>query len=256
MGKLDKKVAIITGGGTGIGRTISLTFANEGAKVVVGSRNIANLAEVVKEIKLLRRQSLAIATDVGVKQQVENMVDQTMHEFGRIDILVNNAGILHATGIMDTSEEVWDEVMDINLKGVFLCTQAVAKYMIKQQDGKIINIASISGRGGGLDDGPSYCTSKAGVIQLTQNAAFELGPYGINVNCIAPGLIVTPMVYGGGRTREEVQAYLEGRKSAAVLGRLGEPEDIAKVALFLASEDSSFICGQTIPVDGGRTNRM
>ncbi len=256
MGKLDKKVAIITGGGTGIGRTISLTFANEGAKVVVGSRNIANLAEVVKEIKLLRRQSLAIATDVGVKQQVENMVDQTMHEFGRIDILVNNAGILRATGIMDTSEEVWDEVMDINLKGVFLCTQAVAKYMIKQQDGKIINIASISGRGGGLDDGPSYCTSKAGVIQLTQNAAFELGPYGINVNCIAPGLIITPMVYGGGRTREEVQAYLEGRKSATVLGRLGEPEDIAKVALFLASEDSSFISGQTIPVDGGRTNRM
>lgn len=256
MGKLDKKVAIITGGGTGIGRTISLTFANEGAKVVVGSRNIANLVEVVKEIKLLRRQSLAIATDVGVKQQVENMVDQTMHEFGRIDILVNNAGILRATGIVDTSEEVWDEVMDINLKGVFLCTQAVAKYMIKQQYGKIINIASISGRGGGLDDGPSYCTSKAGVIQLTQNAAFELGPYGINVNCIAPGLIITPMVYGGGRTREEVQAYLEGRKSAAVLGRLGEPEDIAKVALFLASEDSSFISGQTIPVDGGRTNRM
>jgi len=256
MGKLDKKVAIITGGGTGIGRTISLTFANEGAKVVVGSRNIANLAEVVKEIKLLRRQSLAIATDVGVKQQVENMVDQTMHEFGRIDILVNNAGILRATGIMDTSEEVWDEVMDINLKGVFLCTQAVAKYMIKQQHGKIINIASISGRGSGLDDGPSYCASKAGVIQLTQNAAFELGPYGINVNCIAPGLIITPMVYGGGRTREEVQAYLEGRKSAAVLGRLGEPEDIAKVALFLASEDSSFISGQTIPVDGGRTNRM
>lgn len=256
MGKLDNKVAIITGGGTGIGRTISLTFANEGAKVVVSSRNIANLAEVVKEIKLLRQQSLAIATDVGVKQQVENMVEQTMHEFGRIDILVNNAGILRATGIMDTSEEVWDEVMDINLKGVFLCTQAVAKYMIKQQDGRIINISSISGRGGGLDDGPSYCTSKAGVIQLTKNAAFELGAYGINVNCIAPGLIITPMVYGGGRTREEVQAYLEGRKSAAVLGRLGEPEDIAKVALFLASEDSSFICGQTIPVDGGRTNRM
>jgi len=256
MGKLDKKVAIITGGGTGIGRTISLMFANEGAKVAVGSRNITSLAEVVKEIKLLRRQSIAIATDVSIKQQVENMVDQTMHEFGRIDILVNNAGILRATGIMDTSEEVWDEVMDINLKGVFLCTQAVAKYMIKQQDGTIINIASISGRGGGLDDGPSYCASKAGVIQLTQNAAFELGPYGINVNCIAPGLIITPMVYGGGRTREEVQAYLEGRKSATVLGRLGEPKDIAKVALFLASEDSSFISGQTIPVDGGRTNRM
>ena len=256
MGKLDNKVAIITGGGTGIGRTISLTFANEGAKVVVASRSIAHLADVVKEIKLLRRQSLAIATDVSVKQQVENMVAQTVHEFGRIDILVNNAGILRATGIMDTPEEVWDEVMDINLKGVFLCTKAVAKYMIKQQDGKIINISSISGRGGGLDDGPSYCTSKAGVIQLTQNAAFELGTYGINANCIAPGLIITPMVYGGGRTREEVQAYLEGRKSTAVLGRLGEPEDIAKVALFLASEDSSFISGQTIPVDGGRTNRM
>jgi 3-oxoacyl-[acyl-carrier protein] reductase len=256
MGKLENKVAIITGGGTGIGRSISLTFANEGAKVVVGSRNITKLTEVVKEIKRLGQQSLAIATDVGVKQQVENLVHQTVHEFGRIDILVNNAGILHATGIMDTPEEVWDEVIDINLKGVFLCIQAAAKYMIKQQYGKIINIASISGRGGGLDDGPSYCTSKAGVIQLTQNAAFELGPKGFNVNCIAPGMIKTPMAYGGGRTREEVEEYLEGRKSAAILGRLGEPEDIAKVALFLASEDSSFIIGQTIPVDGGRTNRM
>jgi len=162
MGRLDEKVAIVTGGGTGIGRAIAITFANEGANVVLASRNIANLAEAVEEIKLLGRKSLAIATDVSVRQQVENMVDQTMHEFGRIDILVNNAGILHATGIIDTSEEIWDEVIDINLKGVFLCTQAIAKYMIKRQAGKIINIASISGRGGGLDDGPSYCTSKAG----------------------------------------------------------------------------------------------
>jgi len=256
VGKLNNKVAIVTGGRTGIGRAISLTFAREGAQVVICSRNIANHQEVCKEIQRVGQRSLAIATDIGIKQQVENMVEQTVHEFGRIDILVNNAGIVHTTSIMNTSEEVWDEVMDINLKGVFLCTQAVAKYMIKQQDGKIINIASIAGRGGSLDDGPSYCTAKAGVIQLTKNAAFDLGPYGINVNCIAPGLIMTPMVENSIGTGEESQRYMEGRKSATVLGRLGVPEDIAKVALFLASEDSSFISGQTIPADGGRTNRM
>ena len=256
MGKLNNKVAIVTGGGTGIGRTIALKFATEGADVVICSRNIANLDKVSKEIESLGRRSLAIAADISVKQQVEKMVKQTVDNFGQIDILVNNAGIVHVINLLDTSEEIWDETINTNLKGTFLCIQAVARYMIKKKYGKIINISSTAGRGSALDDGPSYCASKAGVIQLTQNAAFELGPYGINVNCIAPGLILTPMVRSAMKTEEEFEAFLEGRKSAAVLGRLGEPEDIANVAVFLASEDSSFISGQTVPVDGGRTNRM
>jgi len=256
MGKLDKRISIVTGGGTGIGRSIALEFAREGSDVVVCSRNIANLEKVVDEIQALGRHSLAITTDVSVKEQVRNMVKQTIDKFGRIDILVNNAGILSTALIVDMSEDVWDDVIDINLKGVFLCIQAVARHMIDQRYGKIINISSISGRGGGLNDGASYCASKAGVIQLTKCAAFELGSYGINVNCIAPGLVMTPMVDSIQETPEKLQRFVEEYRRSTVLGREGFPEDIAKTAIFLASEDSSFISGQIIPVDGGRTNRM
>jgi len=256
VGKLNNKVAIVTGGGTGIGRTIALGFAAEGADVVICSRNIANLDKVSGEIESLGRRSLAIAADISDKQQIVVMVKQTVDTFGQIDILVNNAGIAHVINLLDTSEEIWDEIINTNLKGTFLCIQAVAGHMIKKKYGKIINISSVAGRGSGLDNGVSYCASKAGVIQVTQNAAFELGPYGINVNCIAPGLTVTPMVRNAMRTEEEFEVFLEGRKSAAVLGRLGEPEDIANAAVFLASDDSSFISGQTVPVDGGRTDRM
>ena len=259
--RLKNKVAIITGGAEGIGRAYALGFVGEGARVVVADINFPAAQKLVDTITEQGNEALATKTDVSSVEDVEEMVRKTLERFDRVDILVNNAAKYQRnpairSPVWEMDPEEWESIIAVNLTGVFLCCRAVLPHMIKQKGGKIINIASISGRGGGLDDGPSYCTSKAGVIQLTQNAAFELGPYGINVNCIAPGLILTPMVYGGGRTREEVQAYLEGRKSAAVLGRLGEPEDIAKVALFLASEDSSFISGQTIPVDGGRTNRM
>lgn len=255
MGKLDEKVAIVTGGGTGIGRSIALTLAEAGADVVVCGRTVANLKKVAEEIKALARRSLAVATDVSVNEQVQNLARQTVDEFGKIDILVNNAGVIRAATLTEMTEEDWDYVVDINLKGVFLCIQAVAKHMIEQRYGKIINISSISGRGGGLADGASYCASKAGVIQLTRNAAYELGAYGISVNCIAPGLIITPMV-SGRRSPEQIEQVIEDRKRVAVVGRVGDPQDIANVALFLASEDSSFISGQTIPVDGGRINRM
>ncbi len=255
MGKLDHRVAIVTGGGTGIGRSIALELTKEGADVVVFSRNMANLEKVAEEIKALGRRSLAIAGDVSVKEQVQNAMKQTVDEFGKIDIMVNNAGVLRLATLLEMSEQDWDEVIDINLKGVFLCTQAVAKYMIEQRYGKIINISSVCGRGGALWDGINYCVSKAGIIQLTKCAAFELGAYGINVNCIAPGLIITAMT-DAETTPGDFEQLVEGRKKVTVLGMVGIPEDIARTAVFLASEDSSFISGQTIPVDGGRSDRM
>ena len=250
-GKLDQRVAIITGGGTGIGRSIALEFAKEGADVVISSRNMANLKKVVEEIKSLGGHSLAIAADVSVAQQVCNMVKQTVDKFGRIDILVNNAGIARSAMLLEMTEQDWDDVLDINLKGVFLCTQAAAKYMIEQRYGKIINISSIAGRGWNRPGRANYCVSKAGVIQLTKSAALELGPCGINVNAIAPGAILTPMI-----PPEQAKQFVEDREKVAVLGRIGTTQEVAHLALFLASDDSSFICGETIAIDGGRTDRM
>jgi len=209
MGKLDKRVAIVTGGSTGIGRNIAMEFAKEGAKVVIGSRNVPNLEKVVEEIKALGGHCIGIATDVSVAEQVRNLAKQTVDNFGRIDILVNNAGICHSATLLEMTEEYWDEVLDVNLKGVFLCTQAVAGYMVKQKYGKIINISSNSGRGGGLDDYANYCVSKAGVIQLTKSSAFELGPYGINVNAIAPGYMATDNTAALRANKERSKAILD-----------------------------------------------
>jgi len=255
MGKLDQRVAIITGGGTGIGRHIALEFAKQGAKVVICGRNMENLEKVVEEVKALGGHSLAIATDISVAEQVRNLAKQTVDSFGRIDILVNNAGICRSAPLLEMTEQEWDEVLDINLKGVFLCTQAVARYMVEKRYGKIVNISSNSGRGGGLDDYANYCASKAGVIQLTKSSAFELGPYGINVNAIAPGKIETEMDKRY-MTPEQYEEYVEDRKAKAVLHTIGDTQDIANLVLFLASDDSSFICGETIAIDGGRTDRM
>ncbi len=254
MGKLDRRVAIVTGGGTGIGRSIALALAKEGADVVVCSRKMANLEKVAEEIKALGRRSLAIAADVSVKEQVQNMVKQTVDEFGRIDILVNNAGIAPYGLIADLPEEDWDNLIDINLKGVFLCIQAVAKQMIAQKYGRIINISSVAGIRAPRPRLACYCASKAGVDLLTKSATLELTPHGINVNGIAPGSIETP-IYREGKTPEQIEEWLAAARRAPI-GRVGDPQDIANVALFLASDDSSFICGETIVVDGGRNARI
>jgi len=172
-----------------------------------------------------------------------------MDEFGAIDILVNNAGIRRNASLVDMTEEDWDAVMAVNLKGVFLCTQAVARYMIEQKYGKIINISSIAGmRGMGP---PNYCASKAGVIQLTRSTAWELGHYGINVNSIAPGCIDTD-INRKYRTPEQIKEALEYNRKRAMFNKIGDTQDVANLALFLASDDSSFMCGETIVMDGGR----
>jgi len=254
MGKLDQRVAIVTGGGTGMGRNIALEFAKAGADVVVTSRNPANLERVAGEVKALGRHSLAVTTDVSVAEQVRNMVEKTLGTFGRIDILVNSAGVSQRTLIMAMPEEEWDSIIDINLKGVFLCTKAVAKYMIEQKYGKIINISSLLGVRATRWGMSAYSASKAGVIQLTKASALEFAYYGINVNCIAPGSIETD-IYKRGRTAEQVKQWLEFAKKSP-MRRVGTTQDIANLALFLASDESSFITGEIIIIDGGVNARM
>lgn len=243
---LKERVAIVTGGGTGIGRSIALEFAKAGADVIVASRNLENLEKVAGEIRDLGRRSLAVATDVRKPEDVENMVQRTTEGFGRIDILVNNHGAGFNCPVEDLSPGGWDAIVGINLKGVFLCSKAVGKVMIQQQRGKIINIASIAGFYGS----PTlahYAAAKAGVINFTRSLAQEWGKHNINVNCIAPGPIVT-------------EGFMEILKATGIteppplqnaLQRWGRPEEIAYAAIFLASEASNYMTGETICVDGG-----
>ncbi len=252
---LKDRVAVVTGGGTGIGRSIALEFAKAGADVVVASRRLAVIEKVAQEIRALGRRSLAVQTDVSQKADVDNLVERVMNEFGAIDILVNNAGIQLKAPFLEVPQEDWDITLDINVKGVFNGIQAAASHMMQQRYGKIINISSIFGTGVVMGSMAAYSTAKAGVIQLTKIAARELGPYGINVNAIAPGLIVIPSIYDG-RSKEEAEQHIREAEKRAVLGRTGTPEDVANVALFLASDDSSFITGQVICVDGGRMDHM
>jgi 3-oxoacyl-[acyl-carrier protein] reductase len=253
--KLKNKIALVTGGGTGIGKAIALEFAREGADVAISSRNIGNLNEVCKEIDGIGRRSLAVAADVCVKDQVDNMVRKVIDKFGRIDILVNNSGISRNVPILEFEEKDWDAVINTNLKGVFLCTQAVAKHMVEKKYGKIINMSSTSSLGAIVDGQSAYCSSKFAVNGFTKACAREFGPYGINVNAIAPGRILTAMVRQG-KNPEQLKEYLKISSAAAVVGRMGEVEDIAHLALFLASDDSSFISAEIVASNGGRTNLM
>ncbi len=253
--KLGGKKAIVTGGGTGIGKAIALEFAGAGADIAVCSRNVQNIEKVRDEIIALGRDSMAVSMDVRVREDVDNMVQQVIDEFGRIDILVNNAGTNRPTPVLDLTEDTWNLILDTNLKGLFFCTQAVARHMVKQKSGKIINISSTASMGANEPGQAAYAASKTGVNALTKACAREFGPYGINVNAIAPGRIPTPLVYAS-RTPEQVEKFIETGKSAAVLGRLGTVEEIAHLALFLASDDAAFITAEIIACNGGRTNLM
>ena len=253
--KLKKKVALVTGGGTGIGRAISLEFASEGANLAITSRKMENLDKVAKEIEEKGRRSLAVSADITVKSQVGQMVEKVIEEFGQIDILVNNSGTSRGMPIIDFTEEDWDIVMNTNVKGLLFCTQAVARHMMKRRYGKIINISSTAALGQFSVGSSAYGTSKFAVNGFTKASAFEFGPHGINVNAICPGRILTDIVYNN-RTLEQVEEFKRVGIETSVLGRIGEVEDIAHLALFLASDDSSWITGEIIASNGGRTNLM
>ena len=243
---LDGKIALITGGSRGIGRAIALTFADAGADIVVCSRKLPDLEGVAEEIKAKGRKSLAIASHVAKPEESKNLVEKVVAEFGRIDILVNNAGTNPYYGpLLDAEERAWDVTMNVHLKGPFLLGQMVARVMKEQGGGSIINIASITSlRAGEL---AIYCVTKAGLIMLTQVMAKEWGQYNIRVNAVAPGLIKTRLSEALWKESDRYEAAVH----ETVLGRLGEPEDIAGAALYLVSDAASHVTGETILVDGG-----
>jgi len=244
------KVAIVTGGASGIGRAIALALAESGANVVIADRALDGAEEMAREIESAGGKAIATKTDVTDSKEVEQMVQRTIEKFGKIDILINNAGIIARSSVMDMKEEELDRTFEINLKGVVLCSQAAARHMIEQKSGKIVNMgSSLSSRasvcnlsGGGAD----YCASKAAVQAFTRTLAMELGPYGINVNAVAPGTTNTPMHEG---LWEMATIYFQ---NSVPLGRLAEPEDIADVVLFLVTDAARYITGQTIHVNGGQ----
>ena len=243
---LEGKVAIVTGGSRGIGRVIALGFAEAGANVVVCSRTLTDLEKVAEEIEALGRRSLAVETNIAVKSEVDNLVEKTLEKFGTIDILVNNAAMNIMRPLTELREDGWDKVMNVGLKGYYLCSQAVAKVMIEKKSGNIINISS----GAAVKAAPmlgAYSISKAGVVMLTQLLAADLARYNIRVNAIGPGMVKT----GFSQPMWGNPDMLKVMESQIPLGRLAEPEEIMAVALFLASDASSYITGQTIYVDGG-----
>jgi NAD(P)-dependent dehydrogenase (short-subunit alcohol dehydrogenase family) len=246
---LKGKVVIITGARRGMGRSHAIAFAKEGAKVVVSDISLEDCEKVVKEIKKLGGEAMAVKCDVSKKEEVEEMVRKTIEKWGRIDVLVNNAAIAQFKPFLEMTEEDWDRTMDINLKGYFLCAQAVAKEMVKQKSGVIINIASIAmGQTGiGFPTLVHYVASKGGVVAMTEALALELAPYGIRVNSVSPGIIDTPMV-------DPVRAdkkTLEGILMRVPMRRMGKPEEVSNLVLFLASDASSYMTGSNVVIDGG-----
>jgi 3-oxoacyl-[acyl-carrier protein] reductase len=242
--RLKDKVALVTGGARGIGQAIAMTFAKEGADIVVADVNLEVAQKTASEIENLGRKALALEMDVTDYQKVEEGVNKILDKFGKVDILVNNAGITKDNLLLRMSQAEWDAVINVNLKGTFNCIKAVSRPMVKQRSGRIISIASIIGLMGNWGQA-NYAASKAGIIALTKTVAKELASRNINANSVAPGFIQTEMT---AKLSEDVKAKM---MEAIPMAKLGTPEDVANVCLFLASEESRYITGQTITVDGG-----
>lgn len=246
--KLEGRTAIVTGARRGIGRAIALALAKEGANITVSDTSQEDCQKVVAEIEKLGRKGLALKCDVTSTAEVEDMVKKTVAKFGKLDILLNNAGIINFKPFLELTDEDWDTLINVNLKGQFLCARAAAKEMIKNKWGRIVNIASISSGGCGIAFPliAHYTASKGGVMALTEALALELTPQGINVNAICPGAIDTDMVKGVKESGQLGQLLMRIPK-----GRLGKPEEIANLAVFLASEEADYISGAAIIIDGG-----
>lgn len=247
--KLKNKVAIVTGASRGIGKACALELAKEGAHVVINYVSSAKKADtVVKQIKKLGRKAIDVRCDVSKDEEVKNLIATAVKKFGRVDILINNAGIYMAGPIEKTSEDIWNAVINTNLKGAFLCSREAVKQMKKQKRGAIINISSIAGIVG-FRDSSAYCASKGGIANLTRELAIELAPHNIRANAICPGVIATDMTKGMLSNPKTMKSLI----SNILMKRPGKAEEIGKAALFLASEDSSYMTGQLLVVDGGWT---
>lgn len=246
---LTGQVAIVTGARRGMGRTHSLALAKAGAKVAVSDISQEDCQIIVEEIKKAGGKALAVKCDVSKKEEVDNLVKATVDKWGKVDILVNNAGICQFKPFLELTEEEWDRTLDINLKGYFLCAQAAAKEMAKQKSGVIINIASVAmgQQGIGFSNIAHYCASKGGIVAMTEALALELAPFNIRVNAVAPGMIETPMI----DTVKSDPKTLEALMARVPLRRIGKPEEVSNLVLFLASDDSSYMTGSTVVIDGG-----
>jgi len=241
---LSEKVAIVTGASRGIGRAIALALAAQGVKVVASARNAEALENLVEEIRGQGGEAIAVVGDVAVDTDAAGLIDKAVATYGQVDILVNNAGITRDGLLLRMKNEDWDAVLDTNLKGAFLCIRAAAKVMSKQRSGRIINISSVVGEMGNAGQA-NYCASKAGLLGLTKSVARELARRNVTVNAITPGFIVTDM------TDDMTEKAREAMTEQIPLGRLGEVDDIANAVIFLASDQSSYVTGQVLGVNGG-----
>ncbi len=240
--KLKEKIAIVTGSTKGIGKAIVFELAKEGANVVINGRNRSEAEQMASQINdKTGARTLALRADVTIVQEVEMLIKNTVERFGRIDILINNAGVFEVCPFLQISEGTWDKIIDINLKGTFLCSKLTLPIMVKQKSGVIINISSMAAKTGGILPVAHYAASKAGIIALTKALAREFAPYSIRVNAVAPGVIKTKMA----------ESQAEEKRKTIPLGDLGQPEDVAKAVSFLVSDDARYITGEVIDVNGG-----
>lgn len=249
MFELNGKVAIVTGGRRGMGRTHALALAAQGAKLAITDIDANECMPVVREIEARGGEALCFKMDVSSQAEVNQVFDEVVKHYGRLDILVNNAGIYISKPALEITEEEWEKMIHVNLKGQFLCAQRAAKEMAKNKWGRIINIASVAsgGVGVGIAGGAHYTASKGGIIGMTETLAVEWASLGINVNVVAPGAIDTPMVQAAQMPKEAMDAMLAG----VPLKRIGKPEEVSAAVVFLSSEEASYITGATLYVDGG-----
>jgi NAD(P)-dependent dehydrogenase (short-subunit alcohol dehydrogenase family) len=251
---MNGRVAAITGAGSGIGKATALLFAREGADVLVVDVNDAAGANTVAEIKQFQGKGSFIHADVSKESDMSRVIDHAVSQYGKLDVMYNNAGIIFVKQVIDSTEDEWNALMNVNLKGVFLGSKYAARHMMERKSGSIINTASIYGMIGASHYAP-YCATKAGVIGFTKALALELAPYKVRVNCVCPGVIMTPMFEGELQAWSKIQPG-DNRKifeAQHPIGRFGEPSDVAKAVLFLASEDSPWVTGSALVVDGGYT---